>query len=368
MNHWNLFKESWRIFWRHPALWLFGLLAALGGGFNPRYNFNFNFGSTNFNPGALDRYFNQYGPQLRQMPAEARALLEQIFSGQSQLFSTFVVIGIVWAILAFLLVTYADGALMGMVNTIGGGQKASLGFGFRAGAKRFLPLLAVRFLLALPVLVLAIIGGIVASQLVLGSLQDQGPAQFFSRTFTAVSGLGALAFIAGLLMAAIGVSAERAVVIDEMPIWPSIVKGWKFLWGKFGDYFTIALLFIGIAIVVGIIFACVLVPILCGVLGLGAASSINAFRQGGANIVTGLFVLLGPTLLVVILLGLLVAILANVFTSSVWTLAYRDWNKPAQPAAVTAAPVAPAIEPIPPIEPPVISNPPSAESAPEDKG
>jgi hypothetical protein len=368
MNHWNLFKESWRIFWRNPALWLFGLLAALGGGFNLRYNFNFNFGSNNFDPSVLNRYFDLYGQRLRQMPPEVRDLLNQIFSGQSPIFGTLVVIGIVWAIVAFLLVTYADGALMGMVNAIGGGQKASVGFGFRSGAKRFLPLLAVRFLLALPTLSLAIISGIVASQLVFGSLQDLGPGQFFNRTFTAISGLGALAFVVGLLMMAIGVSAERAVVIDEMPIWPSIVKGWKFLWGKFGDYFTIVLLLIGIAIVAGIIFACILVPILCGVLGLGAASSINAFREGGANILAGLFVLLGPTLLIVIVLGLLFATLANTFTSSVWTLAYREWNKPAQPAETTAVAVAPPIEPISPIEPPASSNPSTVESTPENKG
>ena len=40
----------------------------------------------------------------------------------------------------------------------------------------------------------------------------------------------------------------------------------------------------------------------------------------------------------------------------------------AQPAVVTPAPVAPLIEPIPPTEPPVVSNPPSAGSTPEDKG
>ena len=107
------------------------------------------------------------------------------------------------------------------------------------------------------------------------------------------------------------------------------------------------LIAIGIAILVGIIFACILTPILCGMFGLGAASSINAFRQGGANILTGLFVLLGPTLLIVILLGLLLGTLANVFTSSVWTLAYREWNKPGQPAEAALQPVAPPIEPLP---------------------
>jgi hypothetical protein len=360
MNHWNLFKESWRIFWRNPALWLFGLLAALGGGYNLRYNFNFNF-NPNFNPDFFNRSFGQ----MREIPFEVRTLLNQIFS--SQTLGTFVIVGLVWAIVAFLLVTYADGALMSMVNAIGGGQKVSLGFGFRAGARRYLHLLAVRFLLALPGLILAIIIGIAASQLVFSSFDDFGPEQFFGRTFSAVSGLGALGFVVGLLMMAIGVSAERAVVLDEMPIWPAIVKGWKFLWGKFGDYFTIVLLMIGIAILAGIVLACVLVPFVCGALGLGAVSSVDAFRRDGANFLAGLFVLLGPTVLVAVLLGLLFGTLANVFTSGVWTLAYREWNKPAQPAALAPQPVAPPIEPIPPIEPPLSSTPSTVESAPEDK-
>ncbi|HTP10839.1 MAG TPA: hypothetical protein VMP08_21445 [Anaerolineae bacterium] len=358
MNHWNLFKESWRIFWRNPALWLFGLLAALGGGYNLRYNFNFNF-NPNFNPDLFNRSFNLNGQPVRGIPLEVRTLLEQIFS--SQTFTTIVVIGIVWTIIAFLLVTYADGALMSMVNSIGGGQRVGVGFGFRAGAKRFLHLLAVRFILALPALILAIISGIVASQLVFNSPNDFGPAQFFNRSFTAVSGLGALAFVVALLMMAIGVSAERAVVIDEMPIWPSIVKGWKFLWGKFGDYFTIVILIIGLAIVAGIVFACVLVPFLCGAIGLGAASSANAFRQGGTNFLTALFVIAGPAVLIILLLGLLFGTLANVFTSSVWTLAYREWTKVVPPADTAVQPVAAPIEPIPPIEPLSTVNPPSNE-------
>jgi len=356
MNHWNLFKESWRIFWRNPALWVFGLLAALGGGFNLRYNFSFNFNTTpNFDPEFLRR-FGSYGQQMPEMPFEFRALLNQIFS--SQALGTIIVIGIVWAILAFLLATYADGALMGMVNTIGGGQKVSVGFGFRAGAKRFLHLLAVRFTLALPTLILAIIIAIVASQLVFSPNDDLSPTQFFTRTFSAISGLGALAFVVGLLMTAIGVSAERAVVIDEAPIWPSIVKGWKFLWGKFGDYFTIVLLLIGVGILAGIIFACILTPILCGTMGMGA---IGAFGDNDMNIFTRIMVFTGPTILVAVLLGLLFGTLANVFTSSVWTLAYRQWTQPAQPAEAALQPIAPPIEPLPPIEPATPINPPSNE-------
>jgi len=362
MNHWNLFKESWRIFWRNPALWVFGLLAALGGGFNLRSNFNFNFNTnTNFDPEFWER-FGAAGQPMPEMPFEFRALLNQIFS--SQALGTIIVIGIVWAILAFLLATYADGALMGMVNTIGGGQKVSVGFGFRAGAKRFLPLLAVRFVLVLPTLILAIITGIIASQLVFSSVDDFGPEQIFSRTFTAISGLGALSFVVGLLMMAIGISAERAVVLDDMPIWPSIVKGWKFLWGKFGDYFTIVLLLIGVALLAGIIFACILTPILCGTLGMGA---IGSFGDNDMNIFTRILVFTGPTILVAVLLGLLFGTLANVFTSSVWTLAYRQWTRPAPPAEAALQPAVPPIEPILPIEPPASPNPSTIEPPSEDK-
>jgi hypothetical protein len=362
MNHWNLFKESWRIFWHNPALWVFGLLAALGGGFNLRYNFDFNFNNNSFNPNLLRR-FGTSGQQLPEMPFEFRALLNQIFS--SQTFGVIVVIGLVWMIFAFLLATYADGALMGMVNTIGGGQKAGVGFGFRAGAKRFLPLLAVRFVLALPALILGLIAAVSIGQMALNPSNDLGSSSTFMRNFSTAAGLGTLSFVVGLLMMAIGVSAERAVVLDEAPIWPSIVKGWNFLWGKFGDYFTIVLLFVVVGIAAGLVFACLLIPILCGTMGLGAAS---AFGNNDMSVFTRIMVFTGPTILIAVLLGLLFGTLVNVFTSSVWTLAYRQWMSPAQPATSVAPSAAPSIEPIPQIEPltpPTSSNdqPPQGGSA-----
>src|SRR5512135_477948 len=183
MNHWNLFKESWRIFWRNSVLWVFGLLAALGGGFNLRYSFNFNYSPNfNFDPELLRR-LGLSGQRLSEMPFEFRALLNQIFNNQT--LTTLIVIGILWTIIAFLLATYADGALISMVNAIAGGQKVSVGFGFRAGARRFLHLLAVRFTLALPVLILAIIIAGVAGQVFLNPGGDANQAQI--RAFSAVA-------------------------------------------------------------------------------------------------------------------------------------------------------------------------------------
>jgi len=84
-------------------------------------------------------------------------------------------------------------------------------------------------------------------------------------------------------------------------------------------------------------------------MGLGAAS---AFSNNNLSVFTRLLVFTGPIILIAVLLGLLFGTLANVFTSSVWTLAYRQWTQAAQPAAAVA-PIATPIEPIPQIEPPM---------------
>ena len=335
MNHWNLFKESWRIFWRNPALWVFGLLAALGGGFNLNYNFNFDFNPNRFDPEMLSR-LGTYNGRLPEMPFEFRALLNQVFS--SQTFGVIVAVGILWMIIAFLLVTYADGALIGMVNAIGGGQKTSVGDGFRAGAQRFVPLLAVRFTLALPALILALISAAALSQMVLNFDNDFGSL----RVFSAISGLGALGFLVGVLMMAIGVSAERAVVLDDSPIWPAIIKGWKTLWGKFGDYFTIVLLFIVLGIAAGLVFACVLIPFMCGMMGMTAFSAFS--ESNNMSMLARVLVFTGPAIVVAVLLGLIFGTLTNTFVSSVWTLAYREWNKPAAPIGTELQPIAPLVE------------------------
>lgn len=332
MNHWSLFRQSWTIFWRNPALWLFGLLAALGGGVNLNYSFNIS---------DLRR--------VNAMPFEARALLSQFLrdSGLMNSLSVVLVIGIVWAVLAFLLATFAQSALISMVGSIDSGQKPGVSAGFRAGGRRFLPLLAVRFLLALPILIIALIAAGTFASSFADLLNEPSQPAFNFQQFGAIAGLGTLGFLVGLLMTAIGVSAERAVVLEETTIGQSLAQGWKMLWSKLGDYVVIALILLGIGIVAGLVFACILLPIICGSIFLGVGQALSAQRNPLVFVTT----LVGPTAIIAVLLGLLFGILATVFVSSVWTLAYRRWRgTEPQPAASALQPVAP-IEPIPPIEP-----------------
>ncbi len=308
MNHWALFKRSGSILWRNKTLWVFGLLVALGGG-----GLNYNFSVRDVRP-------------ITDLPPGARELLRAMFSAVD--LATLIGIGLAIGVVTFVLATFAQAALISMVNRIADGQPVSVGEGAQAGARRFWPLLIVRFLLALPLLIL----GILAAQSVFaafsGLLTDSDDLPFGLGALGAFTALGGLAFVIGLLTAAVSISAERAVVLDEMPAWPAIVRGWKWLWAKFADYFTIALIFLVLAIAVGIVFVCALAPILLA----GILPSLDRLRPG-VNVFEFTANVVGPVAIALVLAGLIVGSLVAVLISSVWTLAYREWRASAPAAA-----------------------------------
>lgn len=342
MNHWDLFKQTWRLFWRHPELWVFGLLAALGGGFNWNYGGNFD----------LSSYRNLQGVTI--LPFEARAILRDLLSNST--LNTLFFIVLVWALGAFLLATFAQGAIISIVSEVDAGRKVNVGDGFRAGARRFLPLLAVRFTLALPTLLIGLITASMALSALPNFLNNARPSLADLQGLGIAAGLGLISFVLGVLMIGIGVSAERAVVLEDLPIMPSLVQGWKLLWNKLGDYVVIVVLFIVVGIGAGIVFACILIPILCGALGANLGSFAELERGNPFVIMTQIA---GPTLIVSVLLGLLFGTLVTVFTSGVWTLAYRQWRSDFfKPQATPGGPQ--PIEPMTSAGP--IANPPPNDS------
>ncbi len=332
MNHWMLFRRSWSIFWRNPALWLFGLLAALSSG--PSF----------YNPG--------FGDVRRTNPLliENRGLLNQLLlnSGLLNSIPAVVGIGLVWAILAFLLATFAQSALISMVNTTDSGQKSTVRVGFRTGGLRFLPLLAVRFLLALPILLVGLLGAGTVVTTTSDLLNSSGRPLFNFGQFSALAGLSVLGFLVILMMMAIGVSAERAVVLDEMSIGQSLAVGWKMLWSRLRDYLVIAFILIVVSIAAGVVFVCALMPIYLGTIFAHLGQVLSTPQNPQAFVTT----VLGPTLIFMILLGLLLGTWATVFVSSVWTLAYRRWRGAELQLATSGLQAAAPVETPSPIEPP----------------
>ncbi len=332
MNHWSLFRRSWSYFWRNPALWLFGLLAALSSG--PSF----------YNPGLGDLR------RVNPLVIENRGLINQLLISSGLLNSIpFVVgIGIVWAIFAFLLATFAQGALISMVGSIEPGHKAAVGTGFRAGGRCFLPLLAVRFLLALPILIIGLIGAATVAPSISDLLNSSNQPFLNFGQYGAAPGLSAIGFVIVLLMMGIGVSAERAMVLDKMSIGQSLAEGWKMLWSKLRDYLVIAVIFIAVGIVTGLVFICALLPVYFWSLSTHLSQLLSS-RQNPQLFMTAL---LGPVVVVMLPLGLLLSIWATVFVSSVWTLVYRRWRGAEPQLATPALQPAMPVETLAPIEPP----------------
>ena len=307
-RHVYLFKRSWSILWRNKTLWVFGLLAALSGG---GLNLNFNLGDVR---------------PVTDLPPGARALLRELLSGID--LAPLIVAGLILTAITFLLATFAEATLISMVNRIADGQPVSVGEGAQAGARRFLPLLLTRFLLALPLLIIGILAARSFFSAFSSLLTEIDDLSFGLGELGAVTALGGLAFLIGLLTFAVSISAERAVVLDEMPVWSAIVRGWRLLWSKFADYFSIALIFLVLAIAIGILFACAILPILFA----GIIPSLEQLRPG-INVFTFAAPLVGPPVIVLLLIGLIIGSLVAVFASSVWTLAYREWRASAPAVA-----------------------------------
>jgi hypothetical protein len=201
-------------------------------------------------------------------------------------------------------------------------REATIKSGLRAGWQYFLPLLAVRFLLALPL----VVAGTLAAHSILPALSSLFTEPTGERLFTfgqtgQFAGIGSLILVISLLIAALDIGAERAVVLDGSPIGLALRQGWLMLWHHLPDYLAIGMVFLGLGVLVALTFALLLIPVffLASLASLGhAIEEVNVFTFTTSA--------LGPLTIVALLLGFGLSTLVTVFTASVWTIAYREWQ------------------------------------------
>jgi hypothetical protein len=296
MNHWALFKQSWSILWRNPGLWLIALLPALVG-----------FGLTliaqlGSTPPSVD--FSR-DPELL-----LRALQQSFnFAGPS------LIIGVIVQLVVAAVTAFAEGALINMVDARASGRSVSVAGGMAAASNRLVPLVIARLLLTLPIAVIGALVGASALSSFAGLLSN--PRDVAGAFAGSVAGWSGILFALGLLIGAITLGADRAIMLEGMSALPAIARGWRLLWSKFADYFTIGLIFFVLSIVVGVVFACAMVPIF-----FAALAPTLAQIEPGTNVFVGAAT--APFLIFALLFAFL-GMLVTVFVSSVWTLAYRHW-------------------------------------------
>lgn len=98
MNYWGLFRESFGKL-LHPTLWVFGLLTALGGGFNTRINFS------------ATRPLADLPPGLREL------LGERLQSNAPAI----ILAGILISVVLLLFSTFGQTALLSLINRLENG-------------------------------------------------------------------------------------------------------------------------------------------------------------------------------------------------------------------------------------------------------
>jgi len=223
------------------------------------------------------------------------------------------------ALLAFVLTAFTSGALISMVNVIADGQTINLVAGLQAGLRRLAPLLALSLMLFLPAwLLIFFLSGSILTIFTSGLGQPGGlqatDVLAALSTFLSVAGL---VLVVNVITGLIGVGAERALVIDDLPLIDALKFGWRLLLSRWRDFASIGVMLVGVVLGLGLVFAFILGPLLSAL-----ASSLSQAGDTAAPAIS----ILSPAGVIYFIISLVVNSLFTVFSSSVWTLAYREWQ------------------------------------------
>ncbi len=348
----KILKRGWQILWSYRVLWIFGLLLAVttsrggGGGAGPQIQFS---GTRDWGNGGPWVQLEEFNDWIQQN-------LAPIFRYPEQHIGTFIWIGV--GFLLFILIAAAimalirypaETAVLRMVDDHEQtGQKVGFKQGWRMGwSKRAFRLWVIDLIISLPVLLLiAVIVGV-------------GFVIYFAvENSSSAPGLGAgeLGSMAGVVaaiisffvflfffvvgMAFLGLLRQffaRKAALEGAGIGESLRQGWQMFRQNWKSGLLMWLVMIGVGIGVGIlgfilffllipVYVILLIPaILTAALPVLIGFGITALF-GPAPLAWAVGILLGlPFFFLVLFLPLfLVSGWYQIFSSSVWTLAYRE--------------------------------------------
>jgi len=372
----KILKRSWKILWSYKILWLFGLLLAATGGSGSSANFGGQSSGTRGSSGFQGVNPNaSTNPTLVQFNAWFQQYIEPLFQHPERYIATFVWIGVI--VFAFLVIVgglatliryVAQTSVLRMVDEHEqSGSKVGFKQGWRLGWSRaaFRSWLMDLLIYALPVLIFTLLAvglGVGIYYVASGHVTATGVIGLVIGilVFTLVS----LAF--GLAMVVVSVAREfmlRKVALEGQGVTEAIGLGWQMFRRNWKNAGLMWLVMFGLGIGFGIamlILLIVLIPvlILTGLAGLIVAAVpaligfgiTNLFAHGLLAWIVAIAIGLPFFALVFSSPLLLINGWMQVFTSSVWTLTYRELKalESLGPTPSAPAPEAPAT-PLPPL-------------------
>jgi hypothetical protein len=245
------------------------------------------------------------------------------------------VLALILALVLQLAGAVCQGALIYLVDAADRGVSLSFSAGLAAGIRNMWRLFLIALLVFSPFVltVLVALGGAIVSFIAaITGPQELDAAR--ALTVLALVCLGVpflcLIIVAAYLLGVLAILAQRAVVLEELGVLAAIRRGWGLLRARFWDLALLSLIWLAIGIVMGMIVA---LPAM--LLAVPFALVITTQEPG-----PGLITLLVVLVLTFVVYAVFISLLNAVFSSALWTLAYKraaGWQSETAPAPVPTA-------------------------------
>jgi hypothetical protein len=307
MDYGRILGRAWEITWRWKVLWILGFLASLGQGASSGNGSSYTTDAEDLSRWGIDRWGIH-------MPTQ------EVVAGIIGIIVAVACVAILIGIALWVVSTIARGGLIAGVQQVEDEGQTTFGSAWRVGVHRFWTLFGIAFLAALPIIILVIvlvvgfIVGIAGTQ----AAADAGSGEWAVLTPTLLCS-GTLCcgmILVAIVLAQIRIYAERAAVLEGLGWIDAFKRGWAVLKDNLGPTILFWLIFLVIGLAVGF----VIVVVLAGV-GLPFAAILASI-----DINVGPW-LLAPLCCGGILFAIVAALInsvANTFTSTTWTLVYRE--------------------------------------------
>ena len=361
----KILKRSWHILWSYRALWVFGLILALAAGGGASGN-----GSNNSYQYEQNRPDN---PQVNVTPQDMREAYQEFRSELTQLFEQgipeFDITGrelttFIWVIVALVVVMVLTGIVMAVARYVSEtavirmvdeyeatGTKMTVRQGFRVGwSKTAWRLFLINLIISLPAIILALVMLFAGIGVFISVVN--GTADFAA--FGVVSAI-VIGFISIVVVVILSIVLSllrhffwRIAVLEDAGVGESLRRGFAFVLENWKNVGLMWLVMIGLGIVwmvVSIILIIVTIPVVLVTSVFAVLVSaipyllftglFGTFLSGWLPWIAG-FLFVAPLFFTLAFSPwLLLGSWQSVYTSTVWTLTYRELK-------VLPAPVVPA--------------------------
>lgn len=309
-NFGEVLTKAWQIIWKHKVLWIFGILASCGQGS----------GGGN-SGGSGNTGFDFQNPSL---PPQVMRWVQTI----EQNIQTYIAIGIalicvIWIITVFLSTIGKIGLIRGTSQADGNDESLIFGQLFSESTPYFWRVLGLTIIQGLPIFIFSMTIAIFVILAIVG-IAGGGPGN------ESLAALGIIPLMIGCLCLLIPVmfvvrmifrQAERAVVLEDMAVLPSISHGWEVFRANLGPIIVMAIILGIIGFVAGLIIA---IPVF-----LVVFPSIVTFAFGQGETYSPL-IFMGVCLCIYIPVALVLQGIITAYTESAWTLTYMQITQPTQ--------------------------------------